>query len=50
MLLKQFFHSQAHSDDIPLKLPKLEINTTTIVRESVIKFLGVPFPFMENAY
>ena len=26
---------------IPLKLPKLEINTTTIVRESVIKFLGV---------
>ena len=37
-----FFHSQAHSDNIPLKLPKLEINTTTIVRESsVIKFLGV---------
>ena len=36
-----FFHSQAHSGDIPLKLPKLEINTTTIVRESVIKFLGV---------
>ena len=36
-----FFHSQAHSDNIPLKLPTLEINTTTIVRESVIKFLGV---------
>ena len=36
-----FFLYQAHSDNIPLKLPKLEINTTTIVRESVIKFLGV---------
>ena len=36
-----FFHFQANCDKIPLKLPKLIINTTSIARESAIKFLGI---------
>ena len=36
-----FFHKLYVSDNIPLKLPKLEINKITIKRVNSIKFLGV---------
>ena len=36
-----FFHKIIVRDNIPLKLPKLEINETTIKRVDFIKFLGV---------
>ena len=36
-----FFHTLAWSDRIPLKLPKLQINTNTIKREYTMKFSGV---------
>ena len=36
-----FFHSLGLQDKIPLQLPKLEINSISIKRESVMKFLGV---------
>ena len=36
-----FFHKLYVSDNIPLKLPKLEINKMTIKRVNSIKFLGV---------
>ena len=36
-----FFHSASYKDRIPLRLPRLEINSSTIKRESKITFLGV---------
>ena len=35
------FHSSRKSDNMPLRLPKLEINGINIEREKVTKFLGV---------
>ena len=35
------FHPAQKSDDLPLNLPMVKINETTIERERVIKFLGV---------
>ena len=36
-----FFHKSSKKDNIPLRLPNLNINGFTIERESSIKFLGV---------
>ena len=36
-----FFHSASYKDRIPLRLPRLEINSSIIKRESKISFLGV---------
>ena len=36
-----FFHKPSKKDDIPLRLPKLIINSYEIQREESIKFLGV---------
>ena len=36
-----FFHPAQKADNLPLRLPKLEINNTTIEREPEMKFLGV---------
>ena len=36
-----FFHKSSEKDNIPLRLPNLNINGFTIERESSIKFLGV---------
>ena len=36
-----FFHKSSKNDNIPLRLPNLNINEFTIERESSIKFLGV---------
>ena len=36
-----FFHKPSKKDNIPLRLPNLNINGFTIKRESSIKFLGV---------
>ena len=36
-----FFHSLTYKDKIPLRLPKLQINNSTIKREETITFLGV---------
>ena len=36
-----FFHKSSKKDNIPLRLPDLNINGLTIERESSIKFLGV---------
>ena len=36
-----FFHKSSKKDNIPLRLPNLNINGVTIERESSIKFLGV---------
>ena len=36
-----FFHKPSKKDNIPLRLPNLNINGFTIERESSIKFLGV---------
>ena len=36
-----FFHSAAYADKIPLVLPNLSMNNTTIKRETTMKFLGV---------
>ena len=38
-----FFHSLGLQDKIPLQLPKLEINSISIKRESVMKILGSSF-------
>ena len=36
-----FFHETIKKDDIPLKLPRLQINTYNIERIPSMKFLGV---------
>ena len=36
-----FFHKSSKKDNIPLRLPNLNINGLTVKRESSIKFLGV---------
>ena len=36
-----FFHKSSKKDNIPLRLPNLNINGFTIERESSINFLGV---------
>ena len=36
-----FFHKPSKKDDIPLVLPKLNINSSEIARNESIKFLGV---------
>ena len=36
-----FFHKPSKKDDIPLVLPKLNINNSEIARTESIKFLGV---------
>ena len=36
-----FFHKPSKKDDIPLVLPKLNVNSSEIVRTESIKFLGV---------
>ena len=36
-----FFHKSSKKDNIPLRLPNLNINGLTVERESSIKFLGV---------
>ena len=36
-----FFHPLAFQDRIPLRVPKLEINNSSIKREKIMKFLGV---------
>ena len=36
-----FFHKSSKKDNIPLRLPNLNVNGLTIERESSIKFLGV---------
>ena len=36
-----FFHKTSEKDDIPLKLPRLQINNYNIERILSIKFLGV---------
>ena len=39
--VKIFFHKRSKQDDIPLSLPKLEINTYEIKQAESIKYLGV---------
>ena len=36
-----FFHKSSKKDNIPLQLPNLNINGSTVESESSIKFLGV---------
>ena len=36
-----FFHKSSKTDNIPLQLPNLNINGSTVESESPIKFLGV---------
>ena len=36
-----FFHKPSKKDDIPLVLPKLNINNSEIARTESVKFLGV---------
>ena len=43
-----FFHKPSKKDDIPLRLPKLIINSYEIQREESIKFLGVLLLNMER--
>ena len=43
-----FFHKSSKKDNIPLRLPKLIINSYEIQREESIKFLGVLLLNMER--
>ena len=40
-IIYPFFHKTSKKDDIPLKLPKLQINNYIIERILSIKFLGI---------